>query len=281
MKKSQGVFCYLANKGFKNYYELFKSLFLLKKNFLNNYGYDVIVFHESNYSKIIIYIYSIIFNIEFRLINLNEYYYNNKQYINIDPDLKSFGIGYRSMCFFFFSQFYKHIKEYKYYCRLDTDSFLTGKINFDFFQSMKNNDFLYGYIAEIKEAPIAVKNLDDYLSTKNYFKENQQKRGVLFKNDKYNLRCIYNNFEVIDLSIFDRDDIKNFINDIVASNNIYQLRWGDAPLRTIMVSLFLERDQIVRFKNIDYTHQYLIQKNGLIAENPYVLQNLEPLGRTL
>lgn len=281
MKKSQGVFCYLANKGFKNYFELFKSLFLLKKNFLFNYKHDVIVFHESNFNKLIIYIYSFIFNIEFRLINLNEHYYNNKQNIKIDPDLKSFGIGYRSMCFFFFSQFYKHIKDYKYYCRLDTDSFLTGKINFDFFQSMKDNNFLYGYIAEINEAPIAVKNLDYYLSGKDYYIKNIHKSDLLFENHKYNLRCIYNNFEVIDLSIFERNDIKNFINDIVDSNNIFQLRWGDAPLRTIMVSLFLDRDQIVRFKNIDYTHQYLTQKNGLISKHPFVLQNLEPLGRTI
>ena len=279
MKKSQGVFCYLANKGIKNYFELFKSLFLLKQNFL--YKYDVIVFHESNYNMFIIKLYTFIFNIEFRLINLNEYYYNNEEKIKIHPDLKSFGIGYRSMCFFFFSEFYKHIKDYKYYCRLDTDSFLTGKINFDFFQAMNDNKFLYGYIGEFKESPNALKNFDGFLSGKNYFKKNLHKSEALFENEKYNLRCVYNNFEIIDLSIFDREDVKEFINDIVDSNNIYQLRWGDAPLRTIMVSLFLNRDQIVQFKNIDYTHQYFVQKNGLTSEHPFILQNLEPLGRIL
>jgi len=48
----RAVFCYLANSGVRSYVRLLISLFLLNKNFLKRHKYDVIIFHEANYSNI-------------------------------------------------------------------------------------------------------------------------------------------------------------------------------------------------------------------------------------
>jgi hypothetical protein len=88
---------------------------------------------------------------------------------------------------------------------------------------------------------------------------------------------IYNNFEVVNLKIFTEESIKNYLSELKRSGRIYEYRWGDAPLRTFMVSLFLEQNQIIRFDNIDYEHKPFIQKSGKITSpityKSMILQN--------
>ena len=187
----RAVFCYLANRGVRQYIYLFISVFLLKKNLLKKQKYDVIVFHEADYSKIVRSVFAFLFDVRFREINLLEQYLKNIAQISIDAELKSYSAGYRSMCHFFFTEFYKHLKEYYYYCRLDTDSFLIGSIDFDPFEYMKRNKLLYGYIAELYESVNAIKGIDKYLR-ENVAKFDEKVRGnILFDEAKYNLRCIY------------------------------------------------------------------------------------------
>lgn len=279
MKKKTGVICYLANRGILNYFDLFKSLFLLKKNFLTYYTYDVIVFHESNFNRVMKIFLRLLFNIKFIEITLNEYYFKNIENIKIDPELQRFGIGYRSMCYFFFFDVFKYLGDYKYYCRLDTDSFLINKVNFDFFKYMESKNLSYGYIAEIFESSAAVKGIDTFLTELNLFDlVNSQK---LFTNNKYNLRCFYTNFEIMEIDILNNDRIASFINKIIRSNNIFNLRWGDAPLRTLMIGLYLDQSKIVRFKSIDYRHQIFVQKDGKIHDdNPGIIEiNNNPIAQ--
>ena len=53
-----------------------------------------------------------------------------------------------------------------------------------------------------------------------------------------------------------RQDVQQFIEAVVASHNIYQHRWGDAPLRFITLHLFLDNpDQKIHyFCDIAYAH---------------------------
>lgn len=270
----RAVFCYLANRGSRNYFHLFVSLFLLNWNFLRKHKYDVIVFHEANYSKVVRSVFAFLFDVRFREIKLFEQYLKNIAQISIDAELKAYSTGYRSMCHFFFAGLYKLLKEYDYYCRLDTDSFLIGSIDFDPFVYMKKNGLLYGYIAEVYESANAVKGLDNYLRQSVENIDEKVQNNILFDGTKYNLRCIYNNFEILDLSIFDKPEVNAFIDGIVKSNNIFNYRWGDAPLRTILVSFFVDKNQIVRFKRIDYKHQLFVQNNGSVSYNNNIKQEL-------
>lgn len=271
MKK--GVYCYLANRGIRNYYELFKSLYLLKKNVLSYNKADIIVFHEKNFNSFIRKIYKVLFTLKFQSIELDLYYKKHLHEFEIDKELESYGPGYRSMCFFFFCDFYRYLEGYRYYCRLDTDSFIIKKVHFDIFDYMYEQRVSYGYIAEIFESKIAVKNIDNFFHENDFLSNKIATNKLVFNNGVYNLRCIYTNFEVIDLTIFENEDIKKFLDIIVKSNNIFRYRWGDAPLRTIMISLFLKRENIVRFSGIDYKHQLFVQKNGSIRDPNEQIRN--------
>ena len=55
----------------------------------------------------------------------------------------------------------------------------------------------------------------------------------------------YNNFFITNTSFWKRNDVKDTINHINKSGNIFYYRYGDAPLQTIIISLF-ESDKIVR-----------------------------------
>ena len=56
----------------------------------------------------------------------------------------------------------------------------------------------------------------------------------------------YNNFFITKTSFWKRSDVKNTINSINNSGNIFYYRYGDAPLQTIILSLFANNDKIVR-----------------------------------
>ena len=64
------------------------------------------------------------------------------------PNAQGFGLGYRHMCRFFSGEIFKHpiLQNYQYVWRLDTDSFILQKIDYNVFDRMKSNDSLYGYI---------------------------------------------------------------------------------------------------------------------------------------
>jgi hypothetical protein len=55
----------------------------------------------------------------------------------------------------------------------------------------------------------------------------------------------WNNIEVIDLSLIRRSEVASFLQAVDESNGIFLYRWGDAPLRFIVLALFVEPSQIL------------------------------------
>jgi hypothetical protein len=55
----------------------------------------------------------------------------------------------------------------------------------------------------------------------------------------------WNNFEIVDLSFMQRKEVVDFIQAIDESRGIFVYRWGDAPLRYIMLAIFAKPTQIL------------------------------------
>jgi hypothetical protein len=55
----------------------------------------------------------------------------------------------------------------------------------------------------------------------------------------------WNNFEVVDLSFMRRKEVVDFIQAVDESRGIFLYRWGDAPLRYIMLALFTNASQVL------------------------------------
>jgi len=262
----KSVICYLSKSDQTTIDNLKKSLNLLYKNYKFIELSDVILFVESDFSKEnIIFFESHYKNLKCKIIELNQ---SEHFKININEivfeDKCDYSIGYRHMCQFFFSEIFNYIKEYDWFMRLDTDSYIESKIQYNLFEYLNNNNKVYGYIAEIPEWEPVVKNIDEFFLS--YIIENKLKTEFTYKffeDGKYNLRQIYNNFEIINLKYYLNNElIKKISYDINKSGNIYKKRWRDAPLRSILLSITTPIELLHKFNNFDYFHVWYRRKNG-------------------
>lgn len=70
----------------------------------------------------------------------------------------------------------------------------------------------------------------------------------------YNFCHFWSNFEIGDLDFFRSKVYMDYFEHLDKSGGFYYERWGDAPVHTIAVSLFLPRDKIHFFEDIGYQH---------------------------
>lgn len=59
----------------------------------------------------------------------------------------------------------------------------------------------------------------------------------------------YNNFEVSDLAVWRSPEYRDYIDYIDKTGGIYYRRWGDAPIKTLAVTLFVPKDRIHQFQD--------------------------------
>jgi hypothetical protein len=71
-----------------------------------------------------------------------------------------------------------------------------------------------------------------------------------YKNTSINMAMpimYYNNFSVIRTSVWKSSEIKEIINKINENGNIFYCRWGDAPLQTIIMTLY-DKDKLSKLE---------------------------------
>lgn len=283
--------CYLAdhNVPFRHYL-LLSSLQQLRLNLLDRFQYPIIIFHEigypEEYKSQLLQIYS---KITFHQAKF-------KPPKNIPQDALGFeqttdgfmGMGYRNMCRFFMTEFFETlITKYnaKYYMRLDTDSIIFEPVQFDPFEVIAHNKYVYGYVGDIMDGGDD-KGLTEYCL--NYCKEKNIQlkwKDKFIKENNYKTRSVYNNFEILNLELITNPVVLEFIREIDRTGNIYKHRWGDAPLRTFMLSMTTEREKIYRFRNISYIHGAIFMQRFGAINSPYVekewCENNDWIGTTL
>jgi len=283
--------CYLADhKVPYRIFLLFSSLRQLKINFLEIYPYPVIIFHEQGFPE----------EIKQKLKEFHDNIFFEE--IKFKPpstllpeDLiihdhhadQGMGMGYRNMCRFFMTEFFEILifkYKAKYYLRLDTDSVIFEPVTFDMFKVIDTGNYSYGYIGDICDG-------DNDNGLTDFCVEYANKNNLPLKwKDKYivngiKTRSVYNNFEILKLDLFTIPEVINFIRTVDRTGNIYKYRWGDAPLRTFMLSMFVEREQIYRFKNISYIHGAIFMQRFGTISSLYIdqawVENNDWIGTTL
>ena len=156
-----------------------------------------------------------------------------------------FSLGYRHMCRFFSGHMYEFdiIKEYEYYLRLDTDSFIHTPINYDIFQWAKSNNCYYGYIAPAVQTDNQ-KVIEGLWEFVNDIYPNRIPEGMMF----------YTNFELGKVDWFLTSSYMEFYNNIDKSGGIYTKRWGDAPIKFLGINLFMKKENIKPVTGFTYQH---------------------------
>ena len=156
-----------------------------------------------------------------------------------------FTMGYRHMCRFFSGHMYTFdiLKNYDYYMRLDTDSFIHTPLNYDIFEWAKECECYYGYIAPAVQTdnPKVIEGLWEYT---NKIYPNNIPEGYMF----------YTNFEIGKVSWFLTSDYMKFYNELDQTGGFYTKRWGDAPIKFLGINLLMESKNIIPVHGFTYQH---------------------------
>ena len=169
---------------------------------------------------------------------------NNGQY---------FSIGYRHMCRFQAKSVYEQpiMAGLEYAWRLDDDSTICQRINFDVFAKMRDNNYTYGYALLSRDREDCVIGLWEASC-----KHAEANSLEISEHHDYTW-MYYNNFEISKLSVWRSCEYRYYIDYIDQLGGIYYYRWGDATIKTIAVFLFVEKKSVYEFKDICYTHWIL------------------------
>jgi hypothetical protein len=263
----EAAIVYLTQK--KDVFLLIESIKLLSKNFLFDYPYPVLILEddltesdkenikksiENENIKSLLQFVKINFLIP-KSLDLNENLYN--------PPLSDFKMGYRNMCRFFSGEIFNFnvLQNYDFIWRLDSDSFILDKIDYDIFKFMEKNKKVYAYISEYSyDQPFVVEGLFE-LTKKFIESTNTNVNPVLQKSLSYNWNneIFYTNFEIMDTRFFKNSGYMNYYKFIDETNNIFYKRWGDAPIRWLGVNIFANENDIFCVKDIAYKHQHWIK----------------------
>jgi len=260
---------YLVRSKERNMNLLIRSLRLLKRNFLDQFPYPVIIFIEKDFPEAwkdtIQKRSNVPCHFEYVNFSLPAHLSVEEVDIAVEDQFRvinmSFPVGYRHMCHFFSKDIYRHpaLKEFDWYWRLDDDSFLLSKIPYDVFSFMNERNFTYGYNRIYDDSEWCTRGLGE--AVQSYVIEKSIQPSFFHKFSKNGIwdRSMYStNFEISKFDFWRSQTYQDFIEYIDNTNGIYLYRWGDAPIRLLAVSIFLPEEQVHAFTDIAYKHQEFV-----------------------
>lgn len=110
---------------------------------------------------------------------------------------------------------------------------------------------------------------------RNIFEEAYVKPSIpldKFDDEEYNLCHFWSNFEIARTDLFLSDEYQAYYEYLEKDGGFYRERWGDAPVHSIAVAMFLEREELHYFRDIGYKHTTMghCPNNAPGKQLPYV-----------
>ncbi|KAJ1852911.1 hypothetical protein IW147_003188 [Coemansia sp. RSA 720] len=169
--------------------------------------------------------------------------------------------SYRFMCRFQSGFVFKHplLKDLEYYWRIEPDVHYFCDIDYDPFVYMKKNNLKYGWNIAPSEYEPTVRTL--WNSTQEFMNKNPDMipsnsmiDWVRDSNNQYTRCHFWSNFEIVDLSFYRSKEYQAYFDFLDHAGGFFYERWGDAPVHSIAVSMFLPKSQVHYFDDIGYYH---------------------------
>jgi alpha 1,2-mannosyltransferase len=172
--------------------------------------------------------------------------------------------SYRHMCRFFSGFFFRHplLLKYEYYWRVEPGVNYMCDFDFDPFVYMQEHKKLYSFVISFDEIPETVPTL--YQTVRDYMHERklQPTWFDFFKHtsdtgdkvDEFNLCHFWSNFEIGDLRFFRSQQYLDFFDYLDRKGGFFYERWGDAPIHSFAVGMFLKKSEVQFFNDIGYFH---------------------------
>lgn len=268
--------CVLASSPSKTP-QLVTALRSLVRHVLPSNPADVLVFHTGEYSYYEIQArvrVSVDYNITFLQIPASSW--QIPRGLHKADSFGGHGIGYKHMCRWYSKTFFQYlnVSGYKWALRFDQDSVFLSSIDFGLVESMVKNKQQYGYrvwgvdhlevvwgLPEItsyflKEQNIQPKWLFNMCSPKSTDGLKTARDGT-----GWNRQIVYNNFFVTNISFWLDVQVQRYLRLLETTGGFYKFRWGDAPVHTMVIGMFLDEVQLERF-SFDYDHQRVFSGNS-------------------
>jgi hypothetical protein len=192
------------------------------------------------------------FPVKFFSVNLTRPAWEEK---DIPAGMNDHEISYQRMCAFWFHTIFELDFLPDYMMRLDTDSCLTSNMTVDPFQYMLDHKVDYMYHSTFREPAFVIVDL------KNFTLEHPGRPQVDHSSNPPEIwhgdgtmDVLSTNLEWMYLPAFCRPEILEWKGEIKMNGGIYRHRWGDAPLRRIVATKFLNQSKVVRFCPFSYNH---------------------------
>ncbi|WFD37108.1 uncharacterized protein MJAP1_000050 [Malassezia japonica] len=167
--------------------------------------------------------------------------------------------SYRQMCRYQSGFFMNHelLRNFDYAWRIEPGvSYFCKMSDEDPFRVMRDGKKKYGWAISLREDPRTVPSL--YKTALQFRKEYPQyarNTSMLpFSVRKFNQGYNMCHFEITDLNWLRSEEYQAYFQYLSKTNGFFSERWGDAPVRSLAVSLFLEKDEVHYFNEIGYRH---------------------------
>ncbi|KAJ1922374.1 hypothetical protein IWQ60_006565 [Tieghemiomyces parasiticus] len=170
--------------------------------------------------------------------------------------------SYRHMCRYESGFFYHHplLQQYDYYWRVEPGVKFMCDIDYDPFVYMHVNQLKYGFTISIHEYRETIPTL--WETTKRFMRDhpeyvshpNTLEWVVDQKSGDYNLCHFWSNFEIGDLAFLRSERYQAYFDYLDQAGGFFYERWGDAPVHSLAVAMFLRKDEVHWFEDIGYFH---------------------------
>lgn len=170
------------------------------------------------------------------------------------------GMDYKRMCAFWFYFFFQLPFLPDYVMRMDSDSCLTSPMHDNPFRVMRRHRLEYMWYATYPEQRSVTENLRQFTRLHPGHPQSvdhDHDADWLWADPDDELvamRVFSTNIEWFYIPAFRRPDVVEWENEVMQNGGIYRHRWGDAPLRTILVTRFLNVSAVGRFCQFSYSH---------------------------
>eukprot|EP00124_Ichthyophonus_hoferi_P003034 Ihof_evm5s238 gene=Ihof_evmTU5s238 len=173
-------------------------------------------------------------------------------------------LTYLKMCRFFSGPLFKHpeILKYDYYWRIDSSEveFFCHQ-EYDPFVYMEENNLVYGFTITMHEYQDTIPTL--WETTLNYMKKVGPKvapgswMNYFTESDSglYNGHHFWSNFEIGSVKFFASKPYQDYFEYLDHAGGFFFERWGDAPVHSIALGMFVEKEKVHFFNDIGYSHQ--------------------------
>ncbi|KAJ2782989.1 alpha-1,2-mannosyltransferase ktr1 [Coemansia javaensis] len=169
--------------------------------------------------------------------------------------------SYRHMCRYESGFFFRHplMEQYSWYWRVEPGVKFGCDIDYDPFMFMQQNGKKYGFTITIKEYIETIPTL--WNTTKRFMSEHKDlipaSNLLDFVTDKdggYNRCHFWSNFEIGSLDFLRSERYLAYFDHLDRAGGFFYERWGDAPVHSLGVAMFLGKDEVHWFEDIGYYH---------------------------